>query len=357
MLSDLDDTRVALEACKAAAEAMEDGGGDLLSKRLNAAQATLTTHETTDVHLVGKAKKVADALEAANKLMTAYTERAKRIAENGGTGRKRSRPAASKAAAPPPPAVPTVDEGALPTVALVGNPEWAPELKHHNAQRALLATHLKDDARPEVKALLQAYDRAYLSARDGVVKALTPATYVVDAAPLRAYEAALKGVQPATGAGKRAAPAPAPNGGGGGGKPTATAAAGKTIKCVRCERRLRPFAGSAKCRGCYFETIVENELSQFDARVDLLGAEVEEEKATAIESGIYDPDAPGDAETRFLRARDLSAKITELRDAAEEQKNSTAKYEKMRGLMRQLDGMVPSLGKSHACDDSRARAR
>jgi len=312
---------------------ISNGGGLSagISKRVLGNSVHLTELEKCTSNLVSKAKKLAERVEAIEKLEQDVVKKSERKASKPSKPKQSAAPAATKQQQPPMAKVidvPTIAVAELTPNVLVGQPAWSVPIKEVFSLQPVFLTIVT--ANPDNLALKAFWDK-YLLCATTIQRAIRAcedkATFAIDVAEITAYGRAMQEIQTAYTA-----------------KPSSSSAVARAVSekgtCVICEQGPMAIFAKGACRTCYAEDIAATQVGEIEDRMLHLNTAVKREIKDRRRQGLT---TAGPEEMRYEVLQKMHVKLVERRDKLGNKGSTVAVTLKaFNDMLEKMDGMLPT---------------
>jgi len=313
---------------------ISNGGGLSagISKRVLGNSVHLTELEKCTSNLVSKAKKLAERVEAIEKLEQDVVKKSERKASKPSKPKQSAAPAATKQQQPPMAKVidvPTIAVAELTPNVLVGQPAWSSPIKEVFSLQPVFLTIVT--ANPDNLALKAFWDK-YLLCATTIQRAIRAcedkATFAIDVAEITAYGRAMQEIQTAYTA-----------------KPSSSSSAvaravSEKGTCVICEQGPMAIFAKGACRTCYAEDIAATQVGEIEDRMLHLNTAVKREIKDRRRQGLT---TAGPEEMRYEVLQKMHVKLVERRDKLGNKGSTVAVTLKaFNEMLEKMDGMLPT---------------
>ena len=319
---------------------ISNGGGLSagISKRVLGNSVHLTELEKCTSNLVSKAKKLAERVEAIEKLEQDVVKKSERKASKPSKPKQSATTPTSGAKQQqqqqqqPPMAkvidVPTIVAAELTPNVLVGQPTWSSPIKEVFSLQPVFLTIVT--ANPDNLALKAFWDK-YLLCATTIQRAIRAcedkATFALDVAEITAYGRAMQEIQTAYTA-----------------KPSSSSAVARAVSekgtCVICEQGPMAIFAKGACRTCYAEDIATTQVGEIEDRMLHLNTAVKREIKDRRRQGLT---TAGPEEMRYEVLQKMHVKLVERRDKLGNKGSTVAVTLKaFNEMLEKMDGMLPT---------------
>jgi len=320
---------------------ISNGGGLSagISKRVLGNSVHLTELEKCTSNLVSKAKKLAERVEAIEKLEQDVVKKSERKASKPSKPKQSAAPAATKQQQQPPMAkvidVPTIVAAELTPNVLVGQPAWSSPIKEVFSLQPVFLTIVT--ANPDNLALKAFWDK-YLLCATTIQRAIRAcedkATFALDVAEITAYGRAMQEIQTAYTAKPSSSSSSSSSG------LAVARAVSEKGTCVICEQGPMAIFAKGACRTCYAEDIATTQVGEIEDRMLHLNTAVKREIKDRRRQGLT---TAGPEEMRYEVLQKMHVKLVERRDKLGNKGSTVAVTLKaFNEMLEKMDGMLPT---------------